>query len=390
MCDKQRNESMESLISSDQHGAVWVVLLTAAAFGIWAERFRWGALLSGAIVTMLATTLLSNIGVLPVQSSTYEVVWSYLVPFAIPFLLLQANLFRIIRDSGPTLVAFLGGVIGTMLGVVVGFELIPLGKEAWKLASVFCATYIGGSVNYMATAQAIDLRAGDVLTAGAAADNLMMTAYFLVLFAIPSIGLISRRFHYRPDETHFSRSSPAPSMIEPTQKPHYFYQAVAVFVAASCCVLGFVLASVLNLQNGTVLIITVLTVSSATLFPSFFQRMEGTERFGMWLMQIFFATIGATAHVTRVMEYGPALFFFAAVILAVHLLVILGVGKVARIGLPEILIASNANMGGPTTAAAMAAARQWGHLVIPAVLCGTLGYAIATFIGVLVGSWLKA
>jgi uncharacterized membrane protein len=45
-------------------------------------------------------------------------------------------------------------------------------------------------------------------------------------------------------------------------------------------------------------------------------------------------------------------------------------------------------MGGPTTAAAFAIARRWDGLVIPAILCGTLGYAVATFIGVHLGKWL--
>ena len=379
---------MESLIASDQHGVIGSVLLAAAAFGIWAERFRWGAVLSGAIVTMLTTMLLSNVGVLPVTASTYEMVWSYLVPFAIPLLLLQANLFRIIRDAGPTLIAFLGGAIGTVLGVLAGFWLIPLGEQAWKLASVFCASYIGGSVNYMTAAQAVDLRAGEVLTAGAAADNLTMTAYFMALFAIPSIGLISRRFRDTRSQTLFMDASTVSSKVRLTQKPHYLYQALAVLIAGTCCALGLTMANLLNVQSGSVLIITVLIVVLATVFPSFFQRMEGAERFGVWLMQIFFATIGATANVARVMEYGPSLFFFSAIILSIHLLVILGIGKMANISLPEILIASNANTGGPTTAAAMAAARQWDHLVIPAILCGTLGYAIATFIGVLIGNVL--
>ena len=381
---------MESLIASDHHGAIWSVLLSAAAFGIWAERFRWGAVLSGAIVTMLTTMLLSNIGVLPVTASSYEMVWSYFVPLAIPLLLLQANLFRIIRDSGPTLIAFLGGALGTIVGVLVGFWLLPLGEHAWKIASIFCASYIGGSVNYMTAAQAVELRAGEVLTAGAAADNLTMTVYFLVLFAIPSIGLISRRFRDTRSNTGVMDTSLASSEGGVTQKPTYLYQALAVLIASSCCILGFTLAGLLNLPNGTVLIITVLIVMLATMFPSFFQRMGGAERFGVWLMQIFFATIGATANLARVMEYGPSLFFFAAIILTIHLLVILGIGKMANISLPEILIASNANTGGPTTAAAMAAARQWDHLVIPAILCGTLGYTIATFIGVFIGNVLHS
>ena len=110
---------------------------------------------------------------------------------------------------------------------------------------------------------------------------------------------------------------------------------------------------------------------------------------GTFLMQIFFAVIGASANIGMVLKVGPVLFIFAAVILAVHLLVLLLGGMLMRLDLFELIIASNANVGGPTTAAAMAVARRWDTLVLPAILCGTLGYAVANFIGVAVGHWLK-
>ena len=51
----------------------------------------------------------------------------------------------------------------------------------------------------------------------------------------------------------------------------------------------------------------------------------------------------------------------------------------------ELYLASNANVGGPTTAAAMAQAKEWKRLVLPALLIGILGYATATAIALALG-----
>jgi len=66
---------------------------------------------------------------------------------------------------------------------------------------------------------------------------------------------------------------------------------------------------------------------------------------------------------------------------AIHLVVLLVGGKLLKLPLPELLIASNANLGGPTTACGMAMAKRWDRLIAPAVLVGLFGYAIATFLG---------
>lgn len=56
-----------------------------------------------------------------------------------------------------------------------------------------------------------------------------------------------------------------------------------------------------------------------------------------------------------------------------------------RVNRKEILLASNANVGGPSTAAAMAAAKGWDKLVVPSLLVGVLGYSVATFVSLALG-----
>jgi uncharacterized membrane protein len=377
---------MTSWIAPDQTWLVWAFLLAAAALGIWAERTRWGARVSGCLITMGATFLLSNLRILPAGGTApYDVTWSYLVPLAIPLLLFRADLRRIVREAGPTLAAFVLGACGTVIGTIVAFQVIPLGEEGWKLAAIFSATYVGGSMNYAAAAEAVGLRAGDLLTAGVAADNLVMALYFLVLFALPGWRWLATRFpRRRDDRVELSHQQPDGQPL-----PDLMGAAFALGLAAAICAVGFAVADAAGWQGGGVLVLTAITVALATLLPGRLARLEGAETLGMYLMQIFFAVIGASANVQIVLSVGPVLFLFAGLILLIHLAILLVGGRLLRLDLRELVIASNANMGGATTAAAMAAARGWRSLVLPAILCGTLGYAIATFVGVALGHWLQ-
>ena len=378
---------MAVVISPDQHWLIWAVLLAAAAFGIWSERTRWGARISGCLVTMGVTFVLSNLRILPAAgAAAYDLTWSFLVPLAIPLLLLRADLRRIIREAGPTLLAFVIGAVGTVIGTIVAFNLVPLGESGWQLAAIFSATYVGGSMNYAAAAEAVGLRTGDMLTAGVAADNLVMALYFLVLFALPGWRWLADRFPRRRDDAAAVGEVTAPSA---QALPDLLGVGVSLALAATLCAAGFFIADVVGWRGGGVLVLTALTVALATLMPGRLERLAGAETLGMYLMQIFFAVIGASANVQVVMSVGPVLFVFASVILSIHLAVLLGLGRLFKLDLRELVIASNANMGGATTAAAMAAARGWRSLVLPAILCGTLGYAVATFVGVALGNVLR-
>jgi uncharacterized membrane protein len=387
---------VDSLIAPNQDWLLWALLLGVTAFGLWAERFAWGRRLTGYVICIAGGALLSNLYIVPVSAPAYDVVWGYLVPLAIPLLLFRADLRRIVKESGPLLIATALGTVGTVLGTLVAFYLIPMGEEGWKLVAPFSATYIGGSMNYAAASEAIGLRDGTLLTAGVAADNVLTAIFLLVLFALPALKIFERLYKRRADLDSVEETENEEASTETYWKARPVTLndlAQSLAVGVGICALGYGLApwveAVTPLAGAGMLVITAIAVTAASLFPRWLGSLSGGEVLGTYLMHVFFVAVGASANIPQVLAVGPVLFLYAATILTVHLAFILVAGWCCRLDIREIVTASNANVGGPATAVALAVARRWDPLIIPAVLCGTLGYAAGTFIGVGLANWLR-
>ena len=191
------------LISPDNTWALMAIACGWAAFSIYAEQtWTWASKISGAIVALLGALILTNVGIIPTNCVFFDdIVWGYVVPMAIPLLLLTCDVRKIGKEAGKILVVFLFGAIGTTLGAILGFQL--LGDKVPNLAGVaamMTGSYIGGTVNFAAMASAFEVP-GETTSAAVVADNLLMTLYFFVLIAIPSIKFFRNKFtHPHMDE----------------------------------------------------------------------------------------------------------------------------------------------------------------------------------------------
>ena len=128
-------------------------------------------------------------------------------------------------------------------------------------------------------------------------------------------------------------------------------------------------------------VLTALTLAVATAIPAIRSWLAGAFALGVALSFAFFAAIAAGANLTAMVSVAPTLIVVVLILLSVHLAILLFIGAVTRLTLPELLTASNAAILGATTAPAMAAAKGWRDQVTPGVLVGVLGYALGTFIG---------
>lgn len=364
-------------VAADNVFGLLAVFLALAALGALFERTRFGKAAPGAIVVMLGALAAAHFGVIPASAPVYGAIWTYLVPLAIALFLLKADLVRVFREGGRVLLGFLAGMVGATLGALLAAGLLDLGPNEAKLAAVFSATYTGGSLNFVAVAEAVRFDNASEMAAALAIDNILGVGFIVAVNLVAGWSLFRKRFAWRADalEQEAVRIDDAGAV-----------SLAGLLSALACAAIvvagGAALAAALSLERYALLFVTVLATLAATLARGLLSRLRGEDILAMILMYLFFAVIGAGADIPGMLAAAPELFIMVLTIFGVHAVFMYAAGRLLKLNHAEIVIASLACITGPPIAAAVAIMMNWRSLVAPGILTGILGYVVGNFIGV--------
>lgn len=382
------------MIDASNTWALWTILLVIAAVSIYLEQtYRWAAKISGAIIGLLIAATLSNVGIIPTDAPVYDTIWNYVVPLAIPMLLFQCDLKQIWKESGRLVIIFLISSLGTVFGALMGYAALHAAIPVLNhIAGMMVGSYIGGGVNFVAVASAFDVPK-DLISAATVADNLLMVVYFFVLLVIPTMSFFTKRWL-----TTYPDGITDEQIVEEGKKSITVSDLAIVFaIAATIVTISFTLSdviagvgtgSLIQLLSNKYLLLTTITVILATVGAKWLKQVNGAQEVGTFLIYLFFVVIGVPASIQAILEKSPLLLVFCTIMVVVNMVVTFAGAKVFGFTMEEAILASNANIGGPTTAAAMAISKGWYRLVAPTMLVGTLGYIIGTYVGIVIGQWL--
>ena len=284
------------------------------------------------------------------------------------------------------IVLFLIGSLATMVGILGSWYLISpqtvLGEDGKVLAGMLTGTYTGGSVNFNAVALVYDFQERGILYAGAiAVDNVITALWIVTTIALP---VFLRRFF--PDKKISSSNGGGAS----TNKDSISLIALSWF--AFIRLVAYLVAELVSHVFPAIpSIITLSTIGIVLAQTKFISNLRGGHALGLYMVYLFLAVIGAYCEISSVIELkdiGTTLFLFSFLAVLIHGVVIVVLGGLIFKDWDMIAIASQANIGGGTSAIALAETFNRNELILPAILVGTLGNALGTYLGFLVAYFL--
>ena len=303
-----------------------------------------------------------------------------LTSLAIAELLLAIRLKSLLQRARPLLLLFGLAVLATLVGVLVGAVALaqPLGDQRSELMGLYAATFSGGSLNLVSVGRI--LSPPEALRALAtAADQIVFTLWFALSVGFGRSDRLKRSVGRPPSLA----LSPSASQAQPAG---WVWPAALLWglVALGLSDLFSKGLAGIGFAAPSILVLTTVAVVLAQ-GPGAESRRACSE-FGQFLIQPFFAVVGLGTPLAGVLTEGVWILLYAAIVVGMHGVLVLVLAR-WRVPLADMLVASQAAIGGPSTALALATAIHRNDLAVAGVALGLLGYGLGTYLGVGMAAW---
>ena len=370
--------------------ALAALIASITALSFWLDyRSRTMSKIGASMLVILFGAVLSNSGIVPHDSPVYSAIEGPVTSLAIIYLLLSVALADL-KQAGPQMLGlFLLAAVGTALGAFIGALLLSdaLGEVTWRLAGAFTGTYTGGSLNFAAVGRGLELPSS-TFAAAAAADNVTTAIWMAVTLAAP-LWLMKR--WPAPAGVHIKSAGSAH-----TADDHPFWGRVPLslldLVLLAAIGLGVLFAS-RAISQAVGFLPEILWLTSISLIlaqlPAV-QALQGAQQLGNLGLHFFFAVIGIRSLLGEMLRVGPEVFYYTLIVVGVHGAFLVATVRALKGSVPMLAVASQAAIGGPSTAMALAVSRGWPGLMLPGIAIGLLGYAVGNYSGFAVAYLVRA
>lgn len=336
-------------------------------------------------------TLLSNIGLIPLDSPLYDFIMNWLLPASLVLLTLSVDVKAIMNLGRNTVLLFLVGTLTIVLGGPLAYLafgwLAPadMGVEVWKGLAALSGSWIGGGANFIAIGKSVGI------------DETTLSLMVVVDVAVANVWMAALLFFAGRNKEMDEKLGADRSGIEkvrqkvedfqkdvgrPTNLPDLLMITTIAFGGTAIAhALSQVLPEVGNIISAFTWVVIFVTTLGLIISFTPLRQLEGAgaSSVGSVFLYLLVATIGAKAEFARVVEV-PGLVVIGAVWLGMHAAFILFTRWKLKAPIFFAAVGSQANVGGAASAPIVASAFH-PALAPVGVLLGIGGYVMGTYAG---------
>ena len=380
-------------------GVLLAVLATLFALGRTGPGSRLFSVVPLLVFCYFVPALLSNTGVIPLESDLYTFIRRVLLPASLLLLVLATDIPAVIRLGRDAVVLFLTATASVLLGGPLAF--LALGwmfpdsalDQAWRGLAALCGSWIGGGANFVAVGDSVQASPATMslmVVVDVAVANVWMA--ILLWFAGREARMDARvgADRSRIDEVRARVETYQAEVARPANVPDLLLilalglgsTAVVTWVA------GF-LPDIGTIINGFTWVVCLITAVGVALSFTPLRRLEGAgaSTVGSVFLYLLVATIGASAQFSHVLDNLPLL-AVGALWMSIHAVTMLVMRRLLRAPIFFLAVGSQANIGGAASAPIVAAAFH-PALATVGVLLAVLGYVLGTYGGLLAAFLLR-
>jgi len=344
--------------------------------------------------TFFIPMLSTSAGLIPDDSPLYRALARYLLPACLVLLLISAELKAIARLGRTALVVMAAGCLGIALGCVIAFLILRpwLPAETWKAAGALAGTWIGGSANLIAVGTTLGL-SPELQGVIIIVDTVVGYTWMGLLISFAAYQVRFDRWNGADRSVVDGVGARLAERKAMSSRPMTVADAtlmvgLAIVLTAACLWAGGLMPPIGKVLNQFSWAIILLTTIALLLSLTPLARLEeaGASTLGYAGFYLLLASVGAQGDLRKVASH-PQFVLFGAIVIVVHALLTLAAVRVLRAPLFFFGAASQACVGGYSSAPIVAA--MYHPAMAPVgLLLAVLGNVIGTYAGLLVAQVL--
>ena len=343
------------------------------------------------ILVSLIISLLSKAGVdININKDIGEIGSHAAIGIAIPLLLFSANLKEARKLSRTVLISFASLMFSViMVTTIVNYTYGKTVVQGAHLSAMAIGLYTGGTPNLNAIGNIFGL-SSDIIAMANLSDMIIGGVFYLFLLTAckPLLRKILKPATvtmYLTAESDIVNKEELNLKELKNYKSLFFAVILALAMTVFSALLGFGIWQIAGGKLVDILVPTMMiAVTIMGIIASFFRKVreaKGTNIVGQYLILVFSFALASSLDLNALPDnFGKLLLFFGFITVVTFLFHIV-LAKIFKIDADCTIVTATAGIYGPAFIPAVTKQIDNEALTVPGLICGSLGYAIGTFLG---------